>query len=244
MAIKLYDENSIKSIANAIREKAGTETTYKTSEMPGGIDEVYEAGKQAEYDKFWDEYQKKGKKNDFNSAFRGWSDELYKPKYPIVCNEISNGSVSEYMFYQSQVKDTRVDITLPKNQTFKQGFFGCFWLVTIKKLIIDDSTKFSNSFAYCQHLVNLTIEGVIGQKYFDLSYSKELSKESIISVINALSTETSGYTVTFSKTSINNAFGIDVDDITTYGPSDKQPEGRNEYWQLRQSKSNWTFNYS
>ena len=203
---KLYEETNIKRIAEAIREKTGTNTTYKTSEMPGGINEVFDAGKQAEYNNFWDFYQQNGLKPDYNSAFRGWKDELYNPKYPIVCRESANWSVSEYMFYQSTVTDTKVDITLPKDQTFKQGFFGCFWLVTIRKLKVDESTKFSNSFAYCQSLVNLEIEGVIGQSYFDLSYSKFLSKQSIISVINALSTETSGLTVTISLTAVKNAF--------------------------------------
>lgn len=225
---KLYEETNIKKIAEAIREKTGTDTTYKTSEMPGGIDEVYEAGKQAEYNNFWDFYQQNGLKPDYNSAFRGWKDELYNPKYPIVCRESANWSVSEFMFYQSTVTDTKVDITLPKNQTFKQGFFGCFWLVTIRKLIIDKSTKFSNSFAYCQSLVNLTIEGVIGQNYFDLSYSKKLSKESIISVINALSTETSGLTVTISETAVVNAGYFET------------PEAWEEWETLIATKPNWT----
>jgi hypothetical protein len=40
-----------------------------------------------------------------------------------------------------------------------------------------------------------------------------------------------------SKAAVNNAFGIDVDDASTY------PEG-SEYYNLRYSKSNWTFNYA
>ena len=47
---------------------------------------VYNAGMQAEYERFWTEYQKDpynkiGNRYDYNSAFRGgvWNDEIYKP---------------------------------------------------------------------------------------------------------------------------------------------------------------------
>lgn len=220
--------NFLTDIADNLRKHLGTTDVISHSDYDTKIDEVYDAGKQAEYDNFWDFYQQNGLKPDYNSAFRGWKDELYNPKYPIVCRESANWSVSEYMFYQSTITDTKVDITLPKNQTFKQGFYGCFWLVTIRKLKVDESTKFSNSFAYCQSLVNLEIEGVIGQSYFDLSYSKFLSKESIISVINALSTETSGLTVTLSQTAVMNAGYFAT------------PEDWKEWESLIATKPNWT----
>lgn len=44
MAKKLYEESNIAAIADKIREKTGTETTYTTEEMPSGVEEVYEAG--------------------------------------------------------------------------------------------------------------------------------------------------------------------------------------------------------
>lgn len=47
MAKKAYEENNIAAIANKIREKTGGESTYKTSEMPSGIDEVYNTGFEA-----------------------------------------------------------------------------------------------------------------------------------------------------------------------------------------------------
>lgn len=40
MAKKLYEETNIQDIANAIREKNGTESTYKTSEMGNAIREI------------------------------------------------------------------------------------------------------------------------------------------------------------------------------------------------------------
>lgn len=46
MAKKIYEESNISAIAESIRAKTGTDTKYKTSEMPSGVNEVYESGKQ------------------------------------------------------------------------------------------------------------------------------------------------------------------------------------------------------
>lgn len=44
MANKKYEETDIQAIAEAIREKTGSEDSYKVSDMASGVDEVYEAG--------------------------------------------------------------------------------------------------------------------------------------------------------------------------------------------------------
>jgi hypothetical protein len=53
--------------------------------------------------------------------------------------------------------------------------------------------------------VDLTIEGTIGQNEFNTQRSP-LNKNSITSVINALSKTKSGLTVTFSRNAVNKAF--------------------------------------
>ena len=58
MSKKVYEESKIKAIADAIRGKTVSDTTYTTAEMSNGVNEVYEAGKQAEYDRFWESYQR------------------------------------------------------------------------------------------------------------------------------------------------------------------------------------------
>ena len=47
---------------------------------------VYEAGKKSQYDEFWDTYQTNGQRTNYTYAFSGlgWTDNLYKPKYPIT----------------------------------------------------------------------------------------------------------------------------------------------------------------
>ena len=45
---------------------------------------VFEAGKQSEYDRFWDNFQQNGNRTNYNIAFGGqWKPEIWKPKYPI-----------------------------------------------------------------------------------------------------------------------------------------------------------------
>jgi hypothetical protein len=102
------------------------------------------------------------------------------------------------------------------------------YLETIEKVILknDGSQTFNGAvFAYNYVLKNLTIEGTIGQNGFSVVDCKELSKASIISIINALSTTTSGLTVTLSKTAVVNAFGS---------------ETSAEWVTLKNEKSNWT----
>lgn len=46
---------------------------------------VYEAGKKAEYDAFWDSYQNNGNRKNYRGAFGvGFTPETFKPKYPII----------------------------------------------------------------------------------------------------------------------------------------------------------------
>lgn len=121
------------------------------------------------------------------------------------------------------------------NVTYSGGIgylFGeCYDLHTVVGLRLRDDGSLAMDYAFykCDNLVNLTIYGTIG-KNVDLRDSTKLSKDSITSVMNALSTTTSGLSITLSKTAVNNAF-----------PSDG--EVPNAYWeQLVREHSNWTIN--
>lgn len=67
------------------------------------------------------------------------------------------------------------------------SFYYCIRLHTIEKLILKDdgSQTFSNTFTNCIALENLTVEGVIGNN-MSFSYSKNLTHDSLMSVIGAL----------------------------------------------------------
>ena len=92
------------AIADKIRGLLGIEELLTLDDMPDKIGEVdeqawsdgfehgyndgetygREEGKQAEYDRFWDSYQNNGNRSDYQYAFAGWKDAVFKPKYNIV----------------------------------------------------------------------------------------------------------------------------------------------------------------
>lgn len=116
---KVYEENRIKAIADAIREKTGTDTTYTTAEMPNGIDEVYAAGKQAENDAFWVDYQDNGERTDYGNAFAGigWHNGNFKPTNDITVKR------AYMMFRDSAIEGDLVEIA--KNLGITVDFTGC-----------------------------------------------------------------------------------------------------------------------
>jgi hypothetical protein len=93
-----------------------------------------------------------------------------------------------------------------------------------------NAATFSNCFNNMTMLETLIFEdgSTIGGNGFNVQWSTKLSKASITSVVNALSSTTSGLSVTFSKTAVNNAFS---------GGSTGA-----EWTALANTKSNWTIN--
>lgn len=113
-------------------------------------------------------------------------------------------------------------------------FYHTMELETVRKIILknDGSQKFTKPFENNRNLVNIEFEGVIGQNGFDISGSPSLSHNSIASIINALSTTTSGLTVTLSATAVNAAFE------TSVGAADGTTSA--DWLALVGSRSNWT----
>jgi hypothetical protein len=104
---------------------------------------------------------------------------------------------------------------------------------TIDELIVNENNKYATgTFGNCKALENLKITGTIGQNNFNVSSSTKLSKASIVSIVNALSTTTSGLSITLSKTAVNSAFA------TTTGGTDGSTSA--EWTALVATRSNWT----
>ncbi len=210
-------------------------------EKEDNYEDGFEAGKKAEYDTFWDIYQEYGNRANYSLAFagNGWTDITYKPKYDIKPTNATQ------MYYGAMIKEIGIDFSDCTNfsQCFAQSSVEVidtvdmrkctvassnlytFWatkLHTINKLIVDSTVPFNKNFLFnAGALVNLTIEGDIGQDGFDIHWSKLLSRDSIESIINALSSSEMGLTVTLSETAVNNAF----------------TEG--EWTELANTKNNW-----
>lgn len=221
---------------------------------------VYDAGKKEQYNELWDAIQINGNRTNYDRAFYAWTENVFRPKYDIrptsalAMFERFNKDIKTVDMVE-HLKKYNVSLDFSSCTSFTNfllysfisrlgtvdtrsanglSFYVAYMLETIDLLILRyDGTQTAN-FEMASSLKNITIQGVIGKSWN--MKDCPLSKDSIISVINALSTTTSKLTITFKKTAINEAFGIDVDDETTY------PEG-SEYYHLRNSKPNWTFSY-
>lgn len=74
----------------------------KLTTVAENVPKVYEAGQQAEYDRFWDSFQQNGKRNNYYCAFGGmcWKPETLKPKYKVAPVEDASGDqYAVYMFF-------------------------------------------------------------------------------------------------------------------------------------------------
>lgn len=220
---------------------------------------VYEAGKKAEYDAFWDARQRNGApvSRDCDYMFAGatWTKETCVPKYDIVPKQSTymmfarNPAVTDlrewkkangekvnidfsqtkelqYTFYLSNVTYVETLDTTSSNSI--ANLFQNSPIKTVELLKLKENGSqigFGSWFTYCSSLTDLTIEGTIGFNGTSIT-SPNLSKASIISVINALSNTTAnGNKITLSKTAVTKAFGS-VD---------------NAEWQaLVATKPNWT----
>lgn len=130
---------------------------------------VYDAGKQAEYDAFWDAYQTIGERVNYQASFGGggWTNATFKPKYDInptnasamfmysaianlevalnnagVTLDLRNAASTSQMFAGSAV------IVLPEldlrgctygSGTLYQMFMACKNLATIRKIILKNA---------------------------------------------------------------------------------------------------------
>lgn len=155
-------------------------------------DKVYEAGKKAQYDEFWDEFQNYGNGNYLYRMFahKTWDDKVYNPKYPIK-PESGTKSFSN-VFYDSEITDTKVP--LHAEGCSMDAAFRLSSIVTIPMLIVDENTLFGNAssgaFSQAAKIRNITFSGTVGTDLY-IGASPELTKKSVDSIIGALKTLTS-----------------------------------------------------
>ena len=115
---------------------------------------------------------------------------------------------------------------------FYGGYSG-YYKTEIKKIICNEDSQFNaTTFANLTKLVEIRFEGTIGKTAITFASSTKLSHDSLVSIINALSSTTSNLTITLSKTSVNNAF--ETSDGTANGSTSS------EWASLIATKPNWT----
>lgn len=171
------------SIANKIREKTGETNKLNLDQIAISVDKVFDSGKQTEYDAFWDGYQNNGNRTDYSYAFygSGWNEITYKPKYPIIAEAASYGYANSNI-----VEIDKVDVSGVKN--LYALFSTSRLLQRINKLKVTDGvTNCLNMFRNCEALTDVTFEGSWNLTGLNLQWSKNLTRESILSLIHILS---------------------------------------------------------
>lgn len=233
----------------------------KLTEIAENVQKVFDAGKKAENKEFWDEYQDRGNRQNYNHAFTGlgWSEKNLKPCYdikpqnavlmfrdfPLAINiqdyfesvgvdlDFSKCVHFTEMCLNSAITAFNVIDTTSAPTSIAYIFSSAKNLKSVGLLRIrnEGSQAFNSAFNNANSLEDITIEGVIG-KDVDFKSCVKLSKASITSIINALSTTTSGPSITFSKTAVNKVFetseGVNNGSTST------------EWANLIATKSNWT----
>lgn len=156
---------------------------------------VYEAGKKSEWDAFWDAYQNYGQRVQYPNAFYVWDDICFKPKYPI---RFGTAVSSNDTFSYSSITEIPVDIIVEEGFNLNPAFYYCQQLHTVKKIVIsENSTVDNHTFDGCRNLTSIRFEGTIGQS-INFQWSP-LVKASVESIFSALSTTSSGKTLTLSS---------------------------------------------
>lgn len=150
-----------------------------------------------------------------------------------VSMDFSQCTAGYYIFYSTPFTRLPV-IDLSNLNALTMTFRSNPHLHTIDKVILknDGSQSVNNPFTDCKELVNIIIEGVIGQNGFNFGYSTKLSHDSIVSVINALSSATTGLSIVLSLSSVMSAFE------TAEGLNDGNTSA--EWSALVATKPNWT----
>lgn len=187
------NENYLKELfINEAKAAANSRPSYNSAYL-SGKEAGKEAGRKEAYDAFWDAYQDHGNRNQYLYGFAyGWfTDETYNPKYPIA--PTSSTGIQYAFFWSHTITNTKVPIIARGRCT--GAFANAISLKRIPKLVFDGATSVDNMFENAPELEELNCEGELDINGLNLQWSINLSKASILSLLNILydySGDTSG----------------------------------------------------
>lgn len=246
---KLVDEEKLDAAmtatADAIRAKTGSTDPIAWDAEKGmseAVEPVFEAGKKTLFEVFE------------NINFFFFSNYNMSLLQYFLISDLSKIKTAQYVFQENtQIRDFLwPDSLAPKlihgffiratNLTNVSGlskikvivisdlFLGCTALQNAGELNVDTVSYASRTFDDCTSLKEIRMIGTL-RISVNMQWSP-LSKDSIISIINALSTATSDLPITLSITAVNNAFE------TSPGAADGSTS--EEWTALIATKPNWT----
>jgi hypothetical protein len=206
----------------------------KLTQIAENEQKVYEAGKKSEYDEFWDSFQQGKDAASYECAFQFWIGACFKPKHDIKIVGQHSGTNAFRGAKGFNLKEMTVDRGVALDVSEATRLLSTFYgtqLYEIPPLDLKSCTRielafsnmmystekvtlnnikadcvFDKAFKGTMGLKSLTITGTIGQDGFDVSSCTKLTRDSIESIVDALSNTATGKTLTLSKTAVENAF--------------------------------------
>lgn len=181
----------------------------------GDTDAAFEAGRKAEYDAFWDAFQRNGEEYMYYGYMFAnrdlWTQEaIEKVKYKnLKVNYVAvvfsgNTSITDLSMFRFD--GGRAETGVKKRHSYSSTFSGCKNLVKCMEIDFDTISSCPNMFSGCTSLEVLPVTGILTAGGLNLSDSTKLNKTSIASIVNALSGTTSDLIITLSKTAVETAF--------------------------------------
>lgn len=155
--------SDLDTLAIAIRAKTGKTDNLDLAEMAAEQDAVFDAGKKAEYDRFWDSFQNNGKRRKYSYAFYNWTEECFNPKYDIIAGEsaanifagaLSGGNTSSPVNFVELLKSCGVVVDLSQ-ATGVNYAFNNFGATHIGVCDFSKATAYNSVFGSCYQLVSI-----------------------------------------------------------------------------------------
>lgn len=216
------------AIGDALRQALGVAETFTLGQMPQKVEQVYDAGRQAQYRQLWDNIAVRTQKYMF--AGPAWNVNTFFPDKSFTFS----GALTDYMFalhgvssepydLEKRLADCGVRFDFSRITLANYTFYGCN-LTRLPFLDLSGCTRLTSTFhnsqnlhtlclrlgentAYnrafdgCVALEHVTVEGTIGQS--GLSFAAcPLTRESLLSIVDALKDGVSGLTVTLGESNL------------------------------------------
>jgi hypothetical protein len=226
---------------------------------------VFDAGKQAEYDAFWDAYQPNTDVYPYHFTSSAWNDNNFFPKRDLIGKgniygafysigvtdlvkrlkdlgrtiDTSQATLISNLFRNSASLTTCPKISAISASDATMLFSECARLKEIECLEVHENITYTDTFYNCKALENITFEGEIGND-INFQWSTKLTKASITNIINHLSDTSLFRTLTLSKEAVLTAFEVHPADYDGDGKADAWiGNGEGEWYELIDTKSNW-----
>ena len=160
----IIKEETLTSIADNIREKTGKTDSISPDDMASGVNEVYESGKTAQNNEWWDAYlaqMRAGRPNNYLFAGSGWNGNTFYPNQDIIVTENAQGLFNRFSWNSNvpiidlaqRLEECGVILDFSQAAGISSIFEHCW--VTRLPLLNFNSTKFvalSSIFANAKYL--------------------------------------------------------------------------------------------